>query len=56
MAKTKLSLFLIFKALIYSCIGHDEFVSVNDLLKEYDDIKEEIKNLKDLNSNSKILM
>ena len=33
------------KALIYSNISHDEFVLINNVLKEYDDIKE-IKNLK----------
>ena len=27
-------------------ISHDEFVSVNDVLREYDDMKEEIKNIK----------
>ena len=32
------------KALIDSNISHDKFVSVNNLLKEYDDMKEEIKN------------
>ena len=31
-----------------SCISHDEFVLVNDVLREYDDMKEEIKNLKAL--------
>ena len=31
-----------------SCISHDEFVLVNDVLREYDDMKEEIKNLKTL--------
>ena len=34
------------KALIESCISHDEFVSVNNVLKEYDDMKEKIKSLK----------
>ena len=34
---------LICKALIDSNISLDEFVSVNNMLKEYDDIKEEIK-------------
>ena len=29
-------------------IIHNEFVSVNNNLREYDDIKEEIKNLKTL--------
>ena len=32
------------KALINSSINHDEFVLVNIVLKEYDDLKEEIKN------------
>ena len=27
---------------------HDEFVSINNVLKEYDDMKEEIKNLNTL--------
>ena len=35
---------LIFKALIDSNISHDEFVSINNTLKESYDIKEEIKN------------
>ena len=39
--KTKV---LISKALIDSCIGHDELVSVNNLFREYNEIKEEIKN------------
>ena len=37
---------LIFKALIDSYINHDEFVLVN-MLREYDEMKEEIKNPKD---------
>ena len=37
---------LISKALTDSYISHDEFVSLNDALREYDDMKEEIKNLK----------
>ena len=37
---------LISKALIDSNISHDEFVLINDVLKEYDEMKEEIKNLK----------
>ena len=36
---------LISKALIDSNISHDEFVSINDVLKEYE-MKKEIKNLK----------
>ena len=35
---------LIFKVLIDSNINHDEFVSINNTLKESYDIKEEIKN------------
>ena len=34
---------LICKSLINSCISHDEFVSVNNVLLEYNEIKEEIK-------------
>ena len=37
---------LISKALINSYISHDEFVSVNNILREYNEIKEEIKNPK----------
>ena len=37
---------LIFKALINSHTSHKEFVSVNSVVKECDDIKEEIKILK----------
>ena len=36
---------LICKALIDSYIGHDEFVMVNTVLREYDDMKKEIKTL-----------
>ena len=32
------------KALINSYINHDEFVSVNKILREYDEMKKEIKN------------
>ena len=39
---------LISKALIDSNISHDEFVLINSMLKEFYDMKEEIKN-----SNSK---
>ena len=35
---------LISKALIGSCISHDEFVSVHNVLREYNEMKEEIKN------------
>ena len=37
---------LISKILINSNISHDEFVLINNVLKEHDDMKEEIKNLK----------
>ena len=47
-AKTKLNSIevLICKALIDLNISHDEFILVNNVLKEYDDMKKEIKNLK----------
>ena len=38
---------LIFKALIDSVITHDEFFLINNVLKEYNKIKEEIKNSND---------
>ena len=46
LAKSKLTSIevLISKALIDSIIIHDEFVLINNLLKEYDDKKEKIKN------------
>ena len=37
---------LISKALVDSNISHDEFVLMNNVLKEYGNIKEELKNLK----------
>ena len=57
LAKSKLNSLeiLISEALIDSNINHDEFVLINNVLKKYDDVKEEIKNL-DLNSLSKILV
>ena len=47
-AKTKLNSIevLISKALINSYISHDGIVSLNNVLREYDDMKQEIKNLK----------
>ena len=44
--KTKLNTaeVLIFKALIDSNISNDEFVLINIVLKEYDNIKKETKN------------
>ena len=48
LAKSKLNSIevLISKNLIDSNISCDEFVLINNMLKEYDDIKEEFKNLK----------
>ena len=48
LAKTKLNAIkvLISKALIGPYINHDQFVSVNEVLREYDKMKEEIKILK----------
>ena len=37
---------LISKALIDSYIDHDEFISVNNMLREYNEMKKEIKNPK----------
>ena len=37
---------LISKALIDSNISHDEFVLINNVLKAFDNVKEEIKILK----------
>ena len=37
---------LISKAFTDSYISHDEFVSINNVLREYDEIKKEIKNTK----------
>ena len=46
LAKAKLNAtkVLNYKGLIHSCINHDEFVSVNNVLREYNEMKEEIKN------------
>ena len=48
LAKSKLNSmeFLISQAFIDSNISYDKFVLINNVLKEYDDMKEEIKNLK----------
>ena len=48
LAKTKVNEIevLISKALINSYISRDEFVPVNNLLKIFDDMKGEIKNVK----------
>ena len=47
LAKSKLNRIevLISKSLIDSNISYDEFVSINNVLKEYEEMKEEIKNL-----------
>ena len=46
LAKSKLNSMevLISKSLIDSNISHDEFVLINNVLKEFYDMKEEIKN------------
>ena len=48
LAKSKLNSIevLIFKALIDSVICCDEFVLINNVLKEYNEMNEEMKNLK----------
>ena len=48
LAKTKLNTIevLISKVLIALYINHHEFVSVNNVLREYNEVKEEIKNPK----------
>ena len=48
LAKSKLNRIkvLISKTLIDSVISHDEFVLINNVLKEYYKMKEKIKNLK----------
>ena len=54
LAKSKLNKIevLIFKALIDSVISYDKFEIINNLLK----VKEEIKDLKELKSSSKVLV
>ena len=44
--KTKLDTIevLISKALVDSCISHDDSVSVNNVLREYNEVEEEVKN------------
>ena len=55
LAKTKLNNIevLISTASIDSCISHDEFFSVNKVLREYDNMKKEIKNIKTLAVNQR---
>ena len=58
LAESKLNIMevLISKTLINSNISHDKIILINNVLKEYDDMKEEIKRFKDLSSSSKILV
>ena len=55
LAKSKLNSIevLISKAFIDSVISHDEFVLINNVQKEYNEMKEEIKDLMNL---SKVLV
>ena len=48
LAKSKLNSIeiLIFKALIHSVDSHDECVLIHNILKQYNEMKEELKNLK----------
>ena len=46
---------LISKAIMGWNISYDEFISIKNVLKKYDEVNEEIKNL-DLNSSSTILV
>ena len=48
LAKSKLNSIevLISRALIDSNISHNKFVLINNVLKEYDNMKEKMKNLK----------
>ena len=57
LAKSKLNSMevLISKALIDPVISYDEFVLINNVLNEYNEMKEEIKNLKTSSSLTKIL-
>ena len=58
LAKSKLNSIevLISKALIDSVISHDEFVLINNVLKEYNEMKEDVKNLKTYSSLLKVLV
>ena len=57
LAKSKLNSIevLLSKSLIDLVVSHDEFVLISNVLKEYNELKEEIK-VKDLISLSKILV
>ena len=56
LSKSKLNSIEVFisKALTDSVISYDEFVLINNMLKEYNEMKEEIKILKTYSSLSKI--
>ena len=58
LGKTKLNTteVLISKALIDSYFSYDEFVLENNVLREYGEMKEEIKKYKDFISSPKILI
>ena len=45
-----------YKVLIDSVISHDEIILINNVIKEYEEMKVEIKNLKTYSSSSKILV
>ena len=45
-----------YKALFDSYISHDEFISANDVLKQYDKMNKGIKKFEDLNSQLNILI
>ena len=44
------------KVLIDSVISHDEIILINNVIKEYEEMKVEIKNLETYSSSSKILV
>ena len=44
---------MVSKPLIHEHISHDEFVSVNNVFGEYDDMEVEIKNQKTLTANQR---
>ena len=56
LAKSKLNKVLISKALFNSGISYDKFVLINNVVKEYKEMKEEIKNVKTESSLFKILV
>ena len=58
LAKSKLNVIkvLIYKSSIDSVIIHDEFVLINNVLKESNEIKEKIKNLKTQGYNEELFL